>query len=1307
LVFVACRSAVHALEAESHIQLEQDCWSKFRSSFLSGQWDFAETILLEFGIQYEEDLRKIKFCIRRQKYLELLDGKHVEKAMSVLRNELVPLLSSSTTIHKSTSSFHPSTLQSIATSDHTNGPFWFSISELNRLSTCIVFVKGSDEGRRMMKEYVHWSGSGEEGRKRAMKEIEPLVPSSLSIVPQGRLSILLQQALEYQERACEEKEQAAEAREGKDNQSLPSISSYTTKNGRNELIAASSSKNRKESGERGTGRRNVVNHPSSSSSSSLSHHPHQRSVASFFPMTQTSSVGTGRSNLSGNFHSSNSSSSSSSLSSPFSSNQTGDWHHRQDVGQVGLDVRRRHGRREEINLFEDHSCSHSFYSSSYNTRRDMNGISMLRNRNEASLYELYERMVRGRQRDSIASLWHMDSFWKVGMDEMDEIDEMNGLNGTRRTHFEKRVEEAKKLNNRRRHAPSHVASSSSMATSVEEDVEDEVDEQMLVLAFSPCGNYLASGSSSGKVFIHQVVKKKDEKSNGEEFEGEMRGVEGMKVKREEMDERKEDTSQQQHSPSAMSSSYELHLIFSIDVPSTVEEEEKKKRMNQSTSSSSSSSSSSNGNTTIATINAERVREEKTQYFFPRKTIVSLDWALFNHLDGRKKQDEHHHDDHDSSKSRRRRRRMMPISSSSSMTLTSSIPSNDIGGSSLSSSMDIEESVRVEEEREVINNDNDGSKMQEEGEGEQKYDDDQNDQNGQNGQVEEAEESSHHPISSSSSIPFYMLLVCYQGGVVVLDVREREIVSFVNQKTPKTSKTSSSSSSSSSADSQSGIRHSNGNGSRRSTGSTSHQRSEAEEGRMEHTSSALPPTTATTTANATTTNTTSTTTDATVPAAATSSHRGDDPAAPTLAAPPPPHHLHHPHHPHHPITTTPTGGHTDMLTSAHWVWTSSSSGLAAPQNDLPPLSSTTSTPLHARHFVFAGLDGRLRLVSLERAIKYHSFHHNHQHTSDMRHSTQEHDEIVDGTTPTTSATRRTTQSSVSFFSPSPSFSHPPSSPIIKTWKFSPINDMVVTKSGIVITIDQSKRICFTDVDAWLEAHPHHNNMNSGGIQSSSSNQSIHQHSTPSPSSSSSSSSGLKKNRNVSSSLQRPFLPPSLFLEHELNLTSCSLSTDHSFLVVTTMTPGSPFKALHHKQTILVYNLQTMSLHSSLYGQPQSRYIIRASIGGFGSEEGEEGEEGELGPVEGQQQQNNHNHNHNHHHQTALLLASGSEDSLIHMWDVSSPETSLPSSAPFTLPSSHSAVVNDVVWHPRIPLLLASASDDHSIRLWRPRLPNFHP
>jgi len=72
---------------------------------------------------------------------------------------------------------------------------------------------------------------------------------------------------------------------------------------------------------------------------------------------------------------------------------------------------------------------------------------------------------------------------------------------------------------------------------------------------------------------------------------------------------------------------------------------------------------------------------------------------------------------------------------------------------------------------------------------------------------------------------------------------------------------------------------------------------------------------------------------------------------------------------------------------------------------------------------------------------------------------------------------------------------------------------------------------------------------------------------------------------------------------------------------------------------------------------SRYVIRSSLGGY--------------------DQN--------------LIASGSEDSQIYIWHRRTGEL-------LRVLSGHSATVSSVAWSPQYPCILASASDDHSVRLW---------
>ncbi|KAF2538309.1 hypothetical protein F2Q68_00020037 [Brassica cretica] len=78
-----------------------------------------------------------------------------------------------------------------------------------------------------------------------------------------------------------------------------------------------------------------------------------------------------------------------------------------------------------------------------------------------------------------------------------------------------------------------------------------------------------------------------------------------------------------------------------------------------------------------------------------------------------------------------------------------------------------------------------------------------------------------------------------------------------------------------------------------------------------------------------------------------------------------------------------------------------------------------------------------------------------------------------------------------------------------------------------------------------------------------------------------------------------------------------------------------------------------------GHRQSKYVIRSCFGGLDSS----------------------------------FIASGSEDSQVYIWNVKNKK-------PLEVLSGHSMTVNCVSWNPRNPLMLASASDDQTIRIWGP-------
>ena len=106
-------SAANRLTQESGYEMESPAVSAFRNSILQGQWSEAESLL--FGVDSEADgggvsisngdwqhvggLKladgadpdSMRFKIREQKYLELLEKEDTGRAMMVLRHELQPL----------------------------------------------------------------------------------------------------------------------------------------------------------------------------------------------------------------------------------------------------------------------------------------------------------------------------------------------------------------------------------------------------------------------------------------------------------------------------------------------------------------------------------------------------------------------------------------------------------------------------------------------------------------------------------------------------------------------------------------------------------------------------------------------------------------------------------------------------------------------------------------------------------------------------------------------------------------------------------------------------------------------------------------------------------------------------------------------------------------------------------------------------------------------------------------------------------------------------------------------------------------
>ncbi|OUZ99243.1 WD40 repeat [Macleaya cordata] len=120
-----------------------------------------------------------------------------------------------------------------------------------------------------------------------------------------------------------------------------------------------------------------------------------------------------------------------------------------------------------------------------------------------------------------------------------------------------------------------------------------------------------------------------------------------------------------------------------------------------------------------------------------------------------------------------------------------------------------------------------------------------------------------------------------------------------------------------------------------------------------------------------------------------------------------------------------------------------------------------------------------------------------------------------------------------------------------------------------------------------------------------------------------------------------------IEEDQIITSFSLSRDNKFLLVNLL-----------NQEIHLWSIEgDFKLVSKYKGHKRSRFIIRSCFGGF--------EQG--------------------------FIASGSEDSQVYIWHRGTCELLE------TLPG-HSGAVNCVSWNPVNPHMLASASDDRTIRVW---------
>jgi WD40 repeat protein len=107
-----------------------------------------------------------------------------------------------------------------------------------------------------------------------------------------------------------------------------------------------------------------------------------------------------------------------------------------------------------------------------------------------------------------------------------------------------------------------------------------------------------------------------------------------------------------------------------------------------------------------------------------------------------------------------------------------------------------------------------------------------------------------------------------------------------------------------------------------------------------------------------------------------------------------------------------------------------------------------------------------------------------------------------------------------------------------------------------------------------------------------------------------------------------------------------------------------------QGLHLWDLQSRSLLRTLIGSKHGDYVIFSCFGGHDDQFVATGSEGIV------------SHSHSH-----MLLA----DSCVYIWNRGNER-------PIAVLEGHSAVVNAVSWNPVDPTMLASCSDDGTVRIW---------
>ncbi|KAK4171876.1 WD40-repeat-containing domain protein [Triangularia setosa] len=164
-------SAAQIVSQQSGYEVESPDVAAFRAAVLEGKWDRAEQLLWGAAgrglvLAPGADRNAMRFRLRQQKYLELLERRETSKALVVLRGELTPLCKDS-----------PSNI----------------LSSLSRYLMC----QDADE----LRSKAGWDGAGGLSRRRLLSQLSECISPSV-MLPERRLAVLLETVKANQIEKC-------------------------------------------------------------------------------------------------------------------------------------------------------------------------------------------------------------------------------------------------------------------------------------------------------------------------------------------------------------------------------------------------------------------------------------------------------------------------------------------------------------------------------------------------------------------------------------------------------------------------------------------------------------------------------------------------------------------------------------------------------------------------------------------------------------------------------------------------------------------------------------------------------------------------------------------------------------------------------------------------------------------------------------------------------------------------------------------------------------------------------------------------